>query len=249
MNYINQKQMIEQLFFQFTQGLTPLDVAYRLKLMFQFQHAHWYFLDHYPEVSRQISFLKFCYGMGSYVGWNAREVRAQVKAFNEYNRNVLRCGMVMLNPDCSKVLLVRSVNGRSLGFPRGKINYGETPMACAVREAYEETGFWCVPHETAPFDYFRRFDTHTERQSIFFTLNVPEDFPFQAQHAGEIAEYRWVPITHMPRYLRFAHHHIERVVSSLSLAPPLVPLDNSTTSECDTSHFENPVVEIAPSLA
>jgi mRNA-decapping enzyme subunit 2 len=51
------------------------------------------------------------------------------------------CGCIMLNAELTKIVLVRSWQGNSWSFPRGKINQSEAPLDCAVRETLEETGY------------------------------------------------------------------------------------------------------------
>jgi mRNA-decapping enzyme subunit 2 len=63
------------------------------------------------------------------------------KDFSAYKSQIPVCGCILLNPEMTKVALVCSWKGKSWGFPRGKINENETPIACAVREVFEETGF------------------------------------------------------------------------------------------------------------
>ncbi len=50
------------------------------------------------------------------------------------------CGAIILNPDMTKVLLVKGWSNRSSwGFPKGKINQNEPEVECAIREVNEET--------------------------------------------------------------------------------------------------------------
>jgi mRNA-decapping enzyme subunit 2 len=39
------------------------------------------------------------------------------------------------------VVLVRNWSGSSWSWPKGKINEGESPFSCGLRETFEETGY------------------------------------------------------------------------------------------------------------
>jgi mRNA-decapping enzyme subunit 2 len=50
------------------------------------------------------------------------------------------CGAAILDDTLTQAVLVQSWNGSSWGFPKGKINEGESTLDCAVREVQEEVG-------------------------------------------------------------------------------------------------------------
>ena len=51
------------------------------------------------------------------------------------------CGVILLNPNLDKVLLVQEFGGhKNWGFPKGKCESNETRPECAARETYEEIG-------------------------------------------------------------------------------------------------------------
>ena len=68
-------------------------------------------------------------------------VEQVIAEFKEYKKSIPTCGVILLNEDLDKVLLVKSYWTKYWGFPQGKIEENETPRACAAREAYEEIGF------------------------------------------------------------------------------------------------------------
>lgn len=43
-------------------------------------------------------------------------------------------GCILLNPEMTKVVLVKSWKGNNRGLPKGKINQGEPAIAAAIRE-------------------------------------------------------------------------------------------------------------------
>jgi mRNA-decapping enzyme subunit 2 len=60
--------------------------------------------------------------------------------FGNYKSEIPVCGCILLNSDLTKIALICSWTGKSWGFPRGKIDEGESSLECAIRETYEETG-------------------------------------------------------------------------------------------------------------
>lgn len=56
----------------------------------------------------------------------------------EDEQSVQRAGIVMISPD-NRYLVVQSYNNK-WGFPKGRIEVGETRKDCAIREMQEETG-------------------------------------------------------------------------------------------------------------
>ena len=54
-----------------------------------------------------------------------------------------RAGVVMISDD-NRFLVVQSYNNK-WGFPKGRLEQGETRKECAIRELYEETGIQIPP--------------------------------------------------------------------------------------------------------
>jgi mRNA-decapping enzyme subunit 2 len=69
--------------------------------------------------------------------------------FSSYKNQVPVFGFVLLNAQRTKLVLVRNWVGKSWSFPKGKVNQGEEPFRCAVREVHEETGFDAEPYARA----------------------------------------------------------------------------------------------------
>jgi hypothetical protein len=113
------------------------------RVIFQIEQAHWFYEDFVrgtnlklPSTSlKNFSLLLFqsCVLLRH---WVAEHERA-FTTFMEYKVKVPVCGAIILNPDMTKVLLVRGWKSNATwGFPKGKINQGEKQTSCAIREVF-----------------------------------------------------------------------------------------------------------------
>eukprot|EP00602_Paraphysomonas_sp_CaronLab_P005799 CAMPEP_0185033088 /NCGR_PEP_ID=MMETSP1103-20130426/21726_1 /TAXON_ID=36769 /ORGANISM="Paraphysomonas bandaiensis, Strain Caron Lab Isolate" /LENGTH=283 /DNA_ID=CAMNT_0027569225 /DNA_START=330 /DNA_END=1181 /DNA_ORIENTATION=+ len=95
------------------------------------------------------------------------------------------------------MVLVRNWKGSSWSFPKGKINQGEKPFECALRETYEETGF--NPAEYCTVNDF--VDLHEEKRMtrLFIAVGIPMDTQFAAQTRKEISKIEFQPLKHLPK--------------------------------------------------
>ena len=60
--------------------------------------------------------------------------------FSKYRRKISTFGTILLNQDCTKVILCQDYNSKSWTFPAGKVNQHENGIDAGARETYEETG-------------------------------------------------------------------------------------------------------------
>lgn len=60
--------------------------------------------------------------------------------FYDYYYKIPVCGAVVIDRKHHKWLVVKGARSENFSFPRGKIDAGETDVACAIREVHEETG-------------------------------------------------------------------------------------------------------------
>lgn len=117
------------------------------RILLVIEIAHWYYIDYfqkaYPDL-KPMSFATFAKKMfEKYPPLTDYIPKFSVMhdAMKAYKRNIPVFGGVILNKQMNRVLLVKGVkNNDGFSFPRGKINSGESPIACATREIYEEAG-------------------------------------------------------------------------------------------------------------
>ena len=117
--------------------------------------------------------------------------------FNAFKARVPGAGAILLNPDLTKVLLVRGLKeGASWGFPRGKLAAGETDAAAAAREVLEETGL----DVAALLDERDAIEVHTgqQRTRLFVIPGIDEATPCAPTVRGEIGALAWHAVADLP---------------------------------------------------
>lgn len=119
--------------------------------------------------------------------------------FKTYLGQIPVCGAVLLNAKCSHMLLVRNWKGSSWGFPRGKVNEGESAVDCAIREVYEEVGFDC----SALIREEHSIEVRVKEQDarLFVVKGVPDDFAFETQTRKEVSAIAWFPVYNLIGYV------------------------------------------------
>ena len=122
--------------------------------------------------------------------------------FLQYKNRVPVRGAILLNDAMDEVLLVKGwkKNG-TWSFPRGKINKGEDDLDCAIREAWEETGF---DIRAAGLVKERKKIKHIEKtmrsqnMKLFVFRDVPRDTNFVPQTRKEISKIEWFKLADLP---------------------------------------------------
>lgn len=125
------------------------------------------------------------------------DVDAAMTQFNAFKARVPGAGAILLNPDLTKVLLVRGLKeGASWGFPRGKLAAGETDAAAAAREVLEETGL----DVAALLDEKDAIEVHTgqQRTRLFVVPGIDEATPCAPTVRGEIGALAWHAVADLP---------------------------------------------------
>ena len=119
------------------------------KVGLQLEKAYWEHTDQFPQGKvhwlikhfKLEDFSRQIFQRVPFLSDKIDIVEQVIAEFKEYKKSIPTCGVILLNEDLDKVLLVKSYWTKYWGFPQGKIEENETPRACAAREAYEEIGF------------------------------------------------------------------------------------------------------------
>jgi mRNA-decapping enzyme subunit 2 len=144
--------------------------------------------------------------------------------FSKYRRKISTFGTILLNQDCTKVILCQDYNSKSWTFPAGKVNQHENGIDAGARETYEETGFdpncnfgltqqlrekavasgegdGQLPWKQLREDYALRFteDKIGKLRTCYVCHGVPEDFPFAPVARKEVSAVEWHDIRDLPK--------------------------------------------------
>lgn len=110
-------------------------------------------------------------------------------------------GAIVLNHNLTKCLLVQGYPAStSWGFPKGKLERGESDEDCAIREVYEETGF-DIRALIQGEQYLECQSQESERASRMYIIpGVPEETEFKPRVRKEIRDIAWFRVEDLPRH-------------------------------------------------
>ncbi|XP_060604814.1 m7GpppN-mRNA hydrolase-like [Ruditapes philippinarum] len=178
-----------------------------IRIFFQIELAHWFYLDFYCAEQPE---LKTC-GIKDFsaqifhhcpsLSGHAQEVDKILGNWKSYKMSVPTYGAIMLDPEMKYCLLVQGFWAKaSWGFPKGKVNAGEPPHECAIREVFEETGF--EVSRLINQEEFLENRMNDQLTRLYIIENVPLDTKFQPKTRKEIKSLQWFPIDALPAHKR-----------------------------------------------
>lgn len=179
------------------------DIASWNKIFFAMEQAYWKYMDEY----RNLDFYLPRYTLGQFakemfkiheplVAYASRALEL-TEQFVNYKRTIPTCGAIILNPGMTKVLLIRGWGRKARwGFPKGKVNEGETDLQAAIREVEEEIGFDISHNVEKHGALYNVYDG--KRVVNFFVTRVNESTHFRTRTIKEISSIRWVNISDLP---------------------------------------------------
>ena len=137
-------------------------------------------------------------------------------------RTISTYGAILLNFDCTKMILCRTWDGKSWTLPSGKMNQNEDGTHAAARETYEETGFdinaeygrakaiavrcqeerrelpWNILNEDDQIS-FMDDAAGGKRRTVYVCRGVPEDFEFEPVARKEVSEVSFFNVDDLPK--------------------------------------------------
>ena len=137
--------------------------------------------------------------------------------FSKYKRKISTYGTILLNSECTKVVLCQVWQGKSWTFPAGKVNQGEHGIDAGARETYEETGFdpnctlgltkeMASSNTSLPWKPLSRENAVTyveegtgKRRTCYICHGVPEDFDFGPVARKEVSKIEWHDLNSLPK--------------------------------------------------
>lgn len=195
------QEALDDLSSKFMINVPPEERGNLIRMCFQMEQAHWFYLDFYRiETERSCPIKHFAiqlFGHIAFLQHHVPNMDVILENWKKYKQSVPTFGAILLSEDLTKVLLVQSFFTKcSWGFPKGKVNEDEDPVHCAKREVLEETGF-DIENRIVPDEYFETiFNDQTTR--LYVVCNVPLDTEFVPQTRNEIKACQWFPIECLP---------------------------------------------------
>jgi len=105
--------------------------------------------------------------------------------------------------DGVEVALVHRPNRKDWSFPKGKLEAGEHPVAAAVREVAEETGYHVALGRPLPV---RRYDVDGQPKQVrYWAATALDDLPAPFFPTSEIDELDWLPPDQAAERLTYPH--------------------------------------------
>ncbi|XP_075979570.1 uncharacterized protein LOC142978858 [Anticarsia gemmatalis] len=196
--------ILDDLCSRFIINLPPEDRGNLVRICFQIELAHWFYLDYYctDETTR----LHPCgiREFAAHIFQHVPQLREHVSSLDavldnwrEYKLTVPTYGAILLDTELTHVLLVQSYwTKASWGFPKGKVNEDEEPWKCAAREVLEETGF-DISKLINKNDYIEAI-IHEQIVRLYIIGYIPRDTKFQPRTRNEIKACEWFPLADLP---------------------------------------------------
>jgi len=124
------------------------------RIFFQLEQAWWYYEDlicdkleqdtghcNLPRFANLKPFSKRLFEFSPLLRNNLQDFNKLWKEFSIYKRKISTYGCILLNNECTHVVMCQLYKSDVWTFPAGKINQNEIGIDAAARETYEETGF------------------------------------------------------------------------------------------------------------
>ncbi|CAO1414610.1 unnamed protein product [Diamesa serratosioi] len=175
-----------------------------IRLFFQIELAHWFFLDFHctqEESIQPCGIKQFALSVFQHIpSFNKHSANLDfiLEEWRVYKSSVPTYGAILLSEDLRHVLLVQSFfTKNSWGFPKGKVNEHEEEYKCAIREVYEETGF-DSSDLINPKEFIESNSINFQYTKLYIVKDVPLDTKFAPRTRNEIKECSWFVVDDLP---------------------------------------------------
>lgn len=175
------------------------------RLFHGLRNAYWYYKDHWvssqsaiaedgnPGKLSFLTFLEFSHKMISinpqFHGYSER-LKELLDNEEKNDRKIPRSKTILFDKDCKHFLVIQPYKSDYFVLPGGKVNEGESMLACAVRETREEIGYDCggILSENKVYK--------CENSKYFYGKGVPSDgsVEFSTQSFKEVETVLWVKV-------------------------------------------------------
>ncbi len=144
--------------------------------------------------------------------------------------NAVLSFLIFKHPDMKKIIaaggLVENENGELLmifrrgkwDLPKGKMDNGETPESCALREVVEETGLQEITLGkfigTTTHQYFDQWISEgVIKETYWYKMSIKNDPELIPQTEEDITEIKWVNKKQLSEYLSNTYNNIVEIIS------------------------------------
>ncbi|XP_078476618.1 m7GpppN-mRNA hydrolase isoform X1 [Lampetra fluviatilis] len=176
-----------------------------VRLCFQIELAHWFYLDFTQEGDPSLpllsltDFARAVFAHCPFLLGGNEDVASVLQDWKEYKMGVPTYGAIILDPSLQHVLLVQGYLAKSTwGFPKGKVNEDEAPHDCAVREVLEETDFDI--RDRIDLREFIELRVNEQLVRLYIIPGVPRDTVFTPRTRKEIRSIEWFLIEDLPSH-------------------------------------------------
>ena len=175
-----------------------------IRICFQIELAYWYYLDFYTRNDSKLKkgypfkeFASHVYRHIPFLQPHLEELDKIIEEWREYKQFVPTYGAIILCEGNTHVLLVQSYWAKSSwGFPKGKVNEGERPEKCAIREVYEETGFDIT--DLINPKYYMESIINEQVVRLYIVAGISRTTKFEPKTRYEIKACEWFPVIDLP---------------------------------------------------
>jgi mRNA-decapping enzyme subunit 2 len=197
---------------RFVLNAPPEELADDNRLFFLLEQAHWYYMDFSCEQNKKLPgkgrldvFGKDLCGVVPSLKDRLKNFQERFMEFKKYKFGIPTCGAVLLNPTMDKCLMVKGWGKESvsLGFPKGKMDAGESEAECAAREVEEEIGVdirkYIVEEDKIVFFRRRQGQESTapqvlQKNTLYIIQGISEETKFLTHTRKEISDIVWNPL-------------------------------------------------------
>merc|ERR1711865_176829 len=207
--------VLAELEMRFLSNLPAAELNNAVRVFMQVEQAHWFYEDFFVDKYTHLKsmkmpvFAKALFEQSDVLASVAHKSDNFYTQFKNYRHQIPVCGAIMLNEQCDKVLLVRSWQGKSWTFPRGKINEGEIEHICAAREVYEETGY--MPEIDPAIHTRLEANDHGKSVILYVVPGVAEGQHFAPLARKEVSKIEWFPLNAIPK----GHYNVQPFMGRL----------------------------------
>lgn len=179
------------------------------RICFQIEEAQWFYEDFIrpadpslPSLNLKTFFQRIVPRCPIFRDWAPQDVDGAFEKFLMYKNRVPVRGAILLNEKMDEVILVKGYKkSGTWSFPRGKINKDEDDLECAIREAWEETGYDIRaaglvkdPRKIRSIEKTMR----SQNMKMFVFRGVSKDAHFEPQTRKEISKIEWFRLADLP---------------------------------------------------